>query len=145
MSDPHVIRLRAAWEVEPIARWHAGRMQAVDAAPQNRRIHVPHDWRKLLGPDFVGIARYSRHFNMPDRLANHERLWLCCREAYESGQISLNGNCLGSVDGRGAGAEFDITALLEPRNRLVIDVQSRDSSRPCGLTGEVWLEVRSTR
>jgi hypothetical protein len=38
--------------------------------------------------------------------------------------------------------ECDITRLLFPHNELIVEVASRQTAHPSGLTGEVRLEIR---
>ena len=52
------------------------------------------------------------------------------------GQIQLNGRALGTIDGS---FRFDVTDLLEERNRLEIDLSAESDAG--GVTGEVALEI----
>ena len=109
MSAPHVIRLRGPWEREaepPATTPPAGTDltgERSSTLPSNRR------------------ARYRRRFGRPHRLQAHEAVYLVVRLAQSTGKVAINETPLGDVR---RGAKFDITALLEERNQLVIDVES---------------------
>lgn len=104
-------------------------------------MQVPGSWEKVLGADFIGTARYTRHFNRPTGLDPHERVWLCCAGARQRASIQLNGQPIGEC-AHEQGAQIDVTELLVPRNTLVIDVTTDVVDPPGGLTGEVRLEIR---
>lgn len=76
------------------------------------------------GPRF----RHRRPFGWPAALDPHERVWLVVAGAHATDGVAVNGVSLT--------AEADVTALLRPRNELVL---TRDSDTP---PGEVTLEVR---
>lgn len=130
MPYPHVIRLRAPWELVALSPTDTIARQRVD---------VPHDWSATFDNAFTGTARYSRTFNRPTGLESHERVWLCIGGATEQAAVFINGASLGAAIGP-AGGEFDITPDLRSHNELAIEVSS---SKPGGgLTGEVRLEIR---
>ena len=146
MSAPHVIRLRGPWEREaepPATTPPAGADLADEGAStlkSNRR------------------ARYRRRFGRPHRLEAHEAVYLVVRLVQSAGKVAMNERLLGDVRCGTGAARFDITALLEERNQLVIDVESpppapagtSPASRPgerrseCPF-GDVRLEILERR
>lgn len=158
MPYPHVIRLRGPWLFEPLSRFAiAGQVvERGDDLPAAGRVAVPADWGESLGPNFRGRVRYRRSFHRPSTLDPHERLWLIVEGADARGAVSLNGIHLGNIDGYGLWASFDVTAIIDGRNEIALDVELPASSTganaplrpgrdalPGGPIGEVRLEVRS--
>ena len=159
MTKPHVIRLRGPWELQPLERCVSlgnGQFRRDDQdLPAGGRGAVPGDWADLLGPDFRGTVRYTRHFNCPTNLDVGERVWLVCEGLDHQGIFSLNEQPLFEQVGSDEPAGFDITDLLQPRNTLFVCVTllpegcvaalprpAARQSQPGGLTGEVRLEIR---
>jgi hypothetical protein len=122
---PHRIRLRGPWDCEPLAHPAAAPFQAA----------MPCRWAEAGRPDLEGPIRCRRRFGYPGRIDSHERVWLTFAGVADCADVTLNGTALGSITGP---ADFDVTALLRPRNELVADVEGP------GLWGEVALEVRCT-
>jgi hypothetical protein len=89
---------------------------------------------------FTGRVRFRRRFGYPGRIDAHERVWLTVGAVADWAAVRLNTTPLGECAGAGP-FEFEVTALLRPRNELVIDV---DGTADGGLTGETALEVRCT-
>lgn len=125
MTAPHVIRLRAPWECEPLAR---GELSA-EAAP--------------------GV-RCSRRFNAPSNLDADERVWLLCDAIEHRARFTLNGHSLGMVEGPQAQPRLDLTDHLQPHNQLVVEIElavddvAPTEIGPLGLpggVGEVRLEI----
>ncbi len=153
LSSPHVIRLRGPWQLQPLWRWAVAEDGAAvknrDALPPSGRIQAPADWSGVLGRDFCGQARHQRFFHRPTGIDAGERVWLVCDGALDSAIVTLNGRQLGEFTGPAAGARFDVTQQLAPRNELLIDVTFAVTAEPgtpavdrCGgLTGEVRLEI----
>ena len=152
----HVIRLRGPWEIEPLARYvnvGGAWREETDGLPKGGRTQVPGDWADLLGADFLGRARYTRHFNCPTNLDSHERVWLALEGVDHEGAIVLNDRPLGRTRGTASVHRVDVTALLAPHNLLMIEVdlpaavrddeQARGDrcGKPGGLVGEVRLEI----
>src|SRR5262249_26352166 len=107
------------------------------------------DWGASLGREFRGCVRYRRTFQRPTGLEPHERVWLVCEGVDARGEVQVNGQSLGSVRGYALHSQWDITALLDVRNEILLDVElAADVLRPGrealpgGPIGEVRLEVR---
>ncbi len=129
---PHRIRLRGPWEWEPIG--------SAGSLPAPRRVRMPCRWSELGLTGFPGRVRFRRRFGYPGRIDATERVWLTLAGIEGSVEIRLNDHGLGRHEG--GPVEFDITALLQPRNQLeiVVEVGAADG----GLGSEVALEVRRT-
>ena len=116
---PHPIRLRGPWEYEPLAG---------DARPG--RIHAPSPF-----PAFAGRVRLLRRFGYPGTLDADERVWLRLPPLPAGSEVVVNGTAL-----EGGAREYEITALLRPRNELRIDLD-------IGPESPIWegaaLEVRA--
>jgi hypothetical protein len=166
---PHSIRLRGPWEYQPLARLlpvASGHLQMVtDNLPPGGTLDLPADWGEALGRDFQGVVRFSRRFHRPTGLDAASRVWLVVEDVDSQANIELNDCFLGAVIGSGSTfgpdempccpARFDITANLQPQNRLSISVTSpslgpRDGMpltrpgrehQPGGLIGLVRLEI----
>ena len=148
MVEPHVIRLRGPWELQPLASWQS----SDNSLPKGGRLEMPSDWSKLLGADFRGRVRHLRRFGRPTGLDAGERVWLVCDGATDAATIFLNGAQLGAViSGSNQPARFEVTDRLLRRNELVIDVEfpAAEATNPSdaaafrcgGLTGGVRLEI----
>jgi hypothetical protein len=134
---PHRIRLRGPWDYEPLAYSSPER----HLLPPAGRMSVPCRWADAGLADFGGRVRFRRRFGYPGRLDAHERVWLTFDGIESRAGVALNGTALGAHEGAGA-FEFEVTALLRPRNELVVEVEGPAES--AGLCGEVALEVRCT-
>ena len=102
MAEPHIIRLRGPWELEPLARFVAGVgdefREETHYLPPGGKVSVPGDWGELLGPDFIGRVRYTRRFNCPTNLASDERVWLALDGVDSRADVALNGRPIGQVE-----------------------------------------------
>ena len=160
MSAPHVIRLRGPWEYQPLARsvlLPDGSTQTEPGdLPPGGRLQMPADWGATLGPDFRGRVRYTRGFNWTAGLDPGDRVELVLEQADAFAEVALNGTLLGRMQIGDPATRFEIAALLQPRNELVVIVElphltptspplprrGRDSL-PGGLIGEVRLEIHA--
>jgi beta-mannosidase len=159
---PHRIRLRGPWECEPLA-WTVigagGRIDTLpDPVPPPCQMTMPCRWHDGGLKDFAGRVRFRRRFGYPGRIDPHERVWLTFAGVDYFAAVWLNGRELGTHRGAFIPFEYDVTALLQPRNELVVEVDCpapdadtlvrpllpRGWVRPGngGLWGEVALEVR---
>jgi hypothetical protein len=92
---------------------------------------MPPPHRIRLGPPWVtsdGGAVFTRRFGRPRTLDPHERVWLVCPFAPESV----------AVNGQPVAAEADITALIQPRNEVVVRITAGTT-----FPGEVVVEIRA--
>ena len=135
---PHRIRLRGPWTCEPLHRWHGGQTSTHDLPPPFR-MTMPGRWADGGLHDFRGGVRCVRRFGYPGRIDEWERVWLTFAGVEGRASAVLNGQALGQFT---QAAEFDVTALLQTRNTLAVDVDSKEPDG--GLWGEVALEVRAT-
>jgi hypothetical protein len=131
-SVVHHIRLHGPWDVTALE--HADGTEL----PPPAKMPVPCSWAAGDWPAFRGRALHARHFGKPTNLSAEERVWLVIEAVTGSGEVRLNGSALGIVSADGAFAR-DITDLLEPRNRLEIELTCEGEGG--GVTGEVRLEI----
>jgi hypothetical protein len=136
---PHRIRLRGPWDCEPLARLAPA--DSRDALPPPCRMTLPCRWSEGGLTGFAGRVRFRRRFGYPGRIDAHERVWLTFGGAGARAEVTLNGVALGKHEGPEP-FEFEVTALLRPRNELVVDLEG--TAGQGGLWGEVALEVRCT-
>lgn len=143
---PHRIRLRGPWESEPVARLvrkeDGGLARSTDDLPPPQRMTMPCHWRDAGLEDFAGIVRLRRRFGYPGRIDEYERVWLTFAQISGNATITLNSRQLGQISDGDTPCEFSVTKLLQPRNELVVDVESLTDAG--GLPGEVALEIRRT-
>ena len=161
---PHRIRLHGPWDYEPLARTvlHAdGRLEVIDGPlPPRGRMTVPGRWADRGPGAFAGRMRFRRTFQWPAGLDFCERLWLVFAGADYFTTVRLNGELLGRHEGAFDPFAFDISALVQLRNELTVEVdlpavppETLDRQRmvrgssACptasgGLWGSVALEVR---
>ena len=83
---------------------------------------MPADWCEPLGPDYLGVVRYSRKFNRPTNLSD-ERVLLVVEPPRSCGRVFVNGRDLGYVRFGAPAGRFDITPLLKDHNAVVIEVE----------------------
>jgi len=133
---PHRIRLRGPWHCEALERFGAGEV------PPLCRLEVPGRWKDAGLGDFAGRVRFRRRFGKPARLDAFERVWLTFAGVDGRAIFSLNGQEIGSCEGTNGTFEHDVTALLQERNELAVEIHSADGNG--GLWGEVTLLVRCT-
>ncbi len=159
MPTPHIIRLRAPWTLQAVARTVRVNLaefeEQTSDLPPPAKAEVPGDWTELLGADFFGRVRYTRPFNTPTNLDTDERVWLVCEGVDGAAEFSLNGTSIFSLADPDHPAECNVTALLRPHNLLSVDISlfppghNGHLARPVGragrgggITGEVRLEIR---
>jgi beta-galactosidase/beta-glucuronidase len=103
-------------------------------------MNLPCRWDEGGLANFAGRVRYRRRFGLPTNLDVHEVVWLSFAAVDARADVWLNSHHLGKHVGEGA-FEFEVTKLLQPRNELVVEVESASTSG--GLWGEVALEIRA--
>lgn len=136
----HRITLRGPWSVRLLS---SGLAKSA-AAPM--RVTLPGPW--TLGDLPTGaIAVYTRWFNAPVRPPVGEQLWVIFPGIGGSGEIWLNGACLGRVDDVTTdrpplNPAFRIDPLLKPRNELEVRLQPTGPLTTRGLYGAAVLEFR---
>jgi hypothetical protein len=140
---PHRIRLRGPWECEPLARISRdadGRMEETSQdLPPRCTMTMPCRWSDGGLAHFAGRARFHRRFGMPRRIDAFERVWLTCDGVEGSAIFWLNAHLLGQQETAIPPFEFEVTALLQERNDLVVEVTAPEGN---GGLREVALEVR---
>jgi beta-galactosidase/beta-glucuronidase len=159
MPTPHIIRLRAPWQMQALVRYvplgtGEYREQSADL-PSAAKAEVPGDWTDLLGANFLGRVRYSRAFNCPTNLDSGERVWLVCDGVDGTADFALNGTPIFTLAGPDQAASCNVTTHLRPHNLLSVDVTLLPqehaqhlpraigrAGRGGGITGEVRLEIR---
>jgi hypothetical protein len=111
-----------------------------EALPACCRMNVPCRWGEGGLGKFAGRVRFRRRFGLPREIDPSERVWLTFAAVEERAAVWLNEQILGRelTDA----FEFDVTALLQKRNLLTVEVESLAGDG--GLCGEVALEVRRT-
>jgi hypothetical protein len=129
---PHRIRLRGPWECQPLS--------GAAILPAGRRVTMPGRLADLGLSGFSGRVRFVRKFGYPGQLEPHDRVWLTFGGVQGCCEVRLNDQVLGAE--RGGAFEFEITRLLNPRNRLDVVLDAADDQ--AGLWGEVALEIRAT-
>jgi hypothetical protein len=155
--DPHIIRLRGPWQLEPVRQYiprpDGGYDDCNDDLPAATKATLPADWSEAFGADFWGVVRYRRTFRRPTNLEPHQRVWLVVEPPRSLGTIRLNGQTLGVVCFGAPAGRFDVTGTLADANALQIDVAHPELDgdgvpsnepgydAPGGLVGAVQLEI----
>lgn len=115
-SDPHLIRLRAPWEL------------GADSLARSRRFNRP---TGLTARHRVELVAESLAKNLADSLAEN-RAESASEHAGENAvapaTLELNGRTLGRLLPEAPAFRCDITAWLEPRNLLTIRYDDRPAS-----------------
>ena len=96
------------------------------------RIHLRRPWQSETRS---GRVRWSRRFGRPSGMSADERVWLVLEDV-PAEWVSLNGQVLPAGE-----RAVDVTALLQPRNELVLETPAAGpaADAPPGL---VALEIR---
>jgi hypothetical protein len=96
-------------------------------------------------PQADGTVRFTRHFNRPTGLESGDCVWLVIEGAAQPLAVTLNGNLVGQASRLPAhdSARYEITPLLQPRNKLEIDLSSAPKIDALPALGEVRLEIES--
>jgi hypothetical protein len=126
------MRLLGPWACEPLA------VRDDTPLPPPRRMVPPLSLRDAGLAGFAGRVRLTRCFGYPGRIDSYEHVWLTLAHVVGRAAIALNDWALGT-DLMGD-MEFEITGLLEVRNRLEIVLEA--DADDAGLLGEIALEIR---
>ncbi len=132
---PHRIRLHGPWICTPLSRIGAGPL------PVQQRMRIPCRWAYGGLTEFAGTVRLRRAFGYPGQIDDYERVWLTFAGVEGKTLVKLNGQLLGMPPHPSAGFEYEVTALLNTRNELDVEIEAASDG---GLWGEVALEVRRT-
>jgi hypothetical protein len=100
------------------------------------RIRLHGFW--TITPLAAGGVRHARRFGRPRALDPGETAWLVGDRSPGPGTLLLNSDPVGGVTAGGPFA-FDVTARMQPRNEVWIDVTAG------GILSEVAIEIRSGR
>ncbi|MDH3718319.1 MAG: hypothetical protein OES79_09390 [Planctomycetota bacterium] len=92
----------------------------------------------------AGSVRYQRSFHCPTGLTD-ETVWLVLEDAPAGASALLNGQPLAATVSQRGFVEFEITALLAPRNSIQIDVAADVVGPAAPTLGPVKLDIRSSQ
>ena len=143
-------------------RW----VPAAGPLPLPATVTMPGDWSATLGTDFAGAVALERRFSAPRGLEPTQRVWLVFEEVEVLGEVTLNGQGLGTIvasmfpaletSWQRCPARFDVTEHLRFRNHLEVVVHCPVigpdgfpvprpgwEQQPGGLVGLVQLEITS--
>jgi len=147
--DRHWIRLRGPWDVA----WIAPRENGYEGdRPSFHRVRLPAGWKELFG-NRIGTARFERRFQCPTGLDPDERVLVTLCDVRCGISAQLNDAVLTPLkeplgDEASSPCEdslsFEITPLLQPSNRLSLDLtvdHAQLAAGPCGLWRPVLLEI----
>jgi hypothetical protein len=98
----------------------------------------PHRIRLRAPWEIATPTRFRRRFGYPGRIDAHERVWLTFTGIPSRAEVTLNETILGQGTGD---FEFEVTALLHPRNELILAMETVPASAI--LWDEVAMEVRA--
>jgi hypothetical protein len=147
--DRHWIRLRGPWDVA----WIEARDDAHEGErPLCQRVRLPAGWLEIFG-NRTGTARFVRRFQCPTGLDRDERVLVTLCDVRCRVSAQLNDAVLMPLEepvGDEASSpcedslSFEITPLLQPRNRLSLELtvgHAHLAAAPCGLWRPVLLEI----
>ncbi len=122
-----------------LSRAGEGERQATDSG----RVKLPADWQSLFGAR-RGTVRFTRRFGLPTNLESHERVFVAFDGIGGVARVSVNGSHVGIIENSNSTVRFDVTALLNPSNTLMVELTYTaidDASSPGGLHAPVAIEV----
>src|SRR5262249_874346 len=114
----------------------------VNPLPPGGKMIMPCRWGKGGLNGFAGRVLFQRRFGYPGRLDATDRVWLTFGGVEGAADVWLNSQSLGRHEGGPEPFEFEVTALLQGRNELRIEVTAPADTG--GLWGEVAMEIRCT-
>ena len=109
---------------------------------------MPASWQEIFGTQ-CGTAIFRRSFNSPTGLQN-QKVFLVIPVINCTGQLCLNDQFLGKLEDEipstkeetGFEKRFEITQLIQPRNRINIELTCASQAQPdCGLCTAIILEI----
>jgi beta-galactosidase len=97
-------------------------------------VNVPHTWNNIDGQDggndyWRGTCTYERSFDAPVFNQEKELVYLQFQGVNASAEVLLNGKPVCTHDGGYSTFRADITALLQPKNQLVVKVDNSVNDR----------------
>lgn len=135
----HRIHLKGPWQCEWLS-------PADVPAASVQRVKMPSDWRSVFGEQ-AGRVLLRRKFHKPTNLDAEEIVSLVFDGIGGRGEVRLDDQLLGTVDETVTTLAFEITALLQPTNELLVELDfdpRQDPETAGGLWGPVAIEIRST-
>ena len=150
-AEFHRIRLHGPWQ----ANVRSGEGGA--DLPETFRFQWPADWPDLLGPDLLGpdllgpdllgSVQIERRFNRPTGLAAEQPVFLVIEQVDFDGQVTLNGQPLGTLR-RDDALRVEIAKLLSNHNRLSIEIteipKDRAQNRAGGPSSSATVRLEIT-
>lgn len=154
----HSIRLRGPWQYQVLTRYEKGADGQRGDVPSDLSgsgtVVMPASWPALLGGGFRGRIRLVREFHCPTNLDADERVELVIERSAAVACVRFNESTLTVRRSDHQAVRFSIRDLLQPRNRLEIELVSDGTgpgisdldrqdpeSSPEELIGEVRLEI----
>jgi beta-galactosidase/beta-glucuronidase len=135
----HRIHLKGPWQCE----W----LSPTDVpAASIQRVKMPIDWRSVFGEQ-AGRVVLRRKFHKPTNLDADETVFVVFDGISGRGDVRLDDQILGPVEETVTTLSFEITALLQPTNELLVELDfdpHRNPDTDGGLWGPVAIEIRST-
>lgn len=135
------IRLLGPWEWQPLARTALradGQAETLPGElPPPRRIWIPIRSADPEITHFRGRVLYRRYFHWVSKLDYWERIWIYFESADYFARVRLNDVLLGEHEGALDPFTFPITALLQKRNCLEVELEVPDT--PIALQHAKWM------
>ncbi len=97
-------------------------------------VNIPHTWNNIDGQDGGndykrGTCTYTHSFAAPSFRKESQEVWLEFAGVNASAKVTLNGQHVISHDGGYSTFRADISALLEAKNELVVEVDNSKNDR----------------
>jgi len=125
MSDTHSIRLHGPWEILT--------EDSETKLPSSRRVQVPAEWNLLQFPPEINECRLFRFFNSPTGLLPETDVWLVLEVSHWEAAVLLNQSKLGEIRSIESIHRFLITDLIQPRNKIEVQLQLLPNRRSSQL------------
>lgn len=148
----HTIRLGSQWEcflLPTDQRTSAASPDApTEGAGPTPRLKNVADWAEMAGREFQGWLRLVRRFGRPSGLAADNRIVLVIDSLARTSSVTFNGHLLGTTPSEGVEVDpepsvlrFDVSAELQSRNQLLVEVDVPDMRTSPRLMRDVFLEI----